>query len=92
MQGGLFRDELGGWHFNRGFKSCDRGRSQAMRRIRTTQERRQTGNPRYKPVVDGFRVTGKRRRLPISWDEIPRRHERGWKRHRDTQYKAREVG
>jgi len=30
--------------------------------------------------------------IPNSWDDIVASAERGWKRHRKTQYKVREIG
>ena len=73
-----------------------------FRNPRTQQERRINGSREYRRVeieVGGevqefrIRIRGKRstRMLVSAWDDLPPGRQRSWKRHRRTQYRARET-
>jgi hypothetical protein len=73
-----------------------------FRNPRTQQERRANGNREFRRVeiqVGGetlaipIRIRGKRsqRMLVTAYDDLPRERQRSWKKHRWTQYKARDM-
>ncbi|MHC4216756.1 MAG: hypothetical protein ACYSWP_25730 [Planctomycetota bacterium] len=59
-----------------------------MRRPRTTQERRANGTRKVTNRCE-YKVRAKRNAVNLvdAWDDIWENTERGWKKHRKTQYK-----
>ena len=61
------------------------------RKPRTQQERRFCCNPEYREL--GVRIRAKRslRNIVHTFLDLPRQHQRSWKKHRRTQWRVRTI-